>query len=400
MSDYNFVDKVPQDYICSICTSILREPVQIECCGQLFCEECLKKWLERQKSCPHCRDYQLKYIKDRRMKQNINASKIYCPNRYRGCKVIITLRERYTHRDDCLFVEVPCTNGCGVSILKKELQNHTAKQCPKKIVACQYCDGLYEDIKIRDHMDKCPSFPLDCPRKCGHAKIQRKDLLDHKKECPFELVKCSFFKVGCEQEIPRKKMAAHKRSNTEYHLELMLLNTTSQLQQLSLNFAGLASCVTNQLATIETNPQNSVPITNIRTALETMTTMLEQGKQYSLPLVLVMRNKCYAQSPSFYIQPGYKMYVLVNDFKQYAIKLEKSERDDKLEWPIPPMNIKLTDMHNELLHKVTTCTKCGFTVMKVEGEQTEKEIQRQHYSLIPSHQTVDPILIAIKTHTC
>ena len=406
---YKFVDEVSEDLVCSICTNVLREPVQIECCGQLFCEECLQRWIQTQKACPFCWDIQLKYIKDRRMKRMIDNCRIYCSNRSKGCEAISILSERYVHREACLFVEVPCTNGCGVSILKKELQNHKAKQCPRRNLTCQYCNGLYEYIKIKDHMDECTSFPLDCPKKCGHAKIQRKDLLDHIKECPLELVKCSFVEVGCEQEIPRKKMAAHKRSNTEYHLELMLLNTTSQLQQLSLNFVGLASCVTNQLATIETNPQNSVPITNIRTALETMTTLLEQGKQYCLPLV--KRDGSCIQSPSFYIQPGYKMNVSINDFKQCTISLEKSEHDDKLEWPVPPMDIELTTMNKQVLNRITTCSRCASAVTRVvEGEKTEKEIQIQgqydwipfHQSddWIPFHQSVDPILIAIKIHIC
>ncbi len=31
-----FVDKVPEDHQCTICTNILTDPVLTECCGQFF----------------------------------------------------------------------------------------------------------------------------------------------------------------------------------------------------------------------------------------------------------------------------------------------------------------------------------------------------------------------------
>ncbi len=128
--NYEFVDKVPEDNICSICTNILTEPVLIECCGKLFCQECLSKWLQKQKSCPHCRDTELKYIKDRRMKRIIDSSKIYCLNRSKGCGKISTVGECSTHLETCLFVEVPCTNNCGARMTRKELQTTQPTNAP------------------------------------------------------------------------------------------------------------------------------------------------------------------------------------------------------------------------------------------------------------------------------
>ncbi len=35
------VDIVPEDHHCTLCTHILRDPVLTDCCGQLFCQDCL-----------------------------------------------------------------------------------------------------------------------------------------------------------------------------------------------------------------------------------------------------------------------------------------------------------------------------------------------------------------------
>ncbi len=111
---------------------------------------------------------------------------------------------------------------------------------------------------------------------------------------------------------PRKDLAAHKASNTEHHLELVMIQTVTlkhkadKFQKNATKFDGLASCVTKQLGTIDSNPRNrQAAIKNIKSSLETMTTMLAPGDtRYYLPLVKV--TWCKARSASFYIKPGYK----------------------------------------------------------------------------------------------
>jgi superfamily II DNA or RNA helicase len=40
---------------CSICFSTIKEPILIPCCQNLFCGNCVMKWLDTNKSCPMCR---------------------------------------------------------------------------------------------------------------------------------------------------------------------------------------------------------------------------------------------------------------------------------------------------------------------------------------------------------
>ena len=45
--DYEFVQEVPDDYICIICHLVMRKPVQTAKCGHQFCKECLQEAMRR-----------------------------------------------------------------------------------------------------------------------------------------------------------------------------------------------------------------------------------------------------------------------------------------------------------------------------------------------------------------
>ena len=394
-ANYEFVDKALEDHQCTICTNILTDPVLTDCCGQDFCDGCLNTWLQRQKTCPHCREANFKFIVDKRMKRAIDSLKIYCPNRSKRCDKITTLSTCNQHLEKCLFVEVSCTIKCGEIMLRKELQDHEDNKCPNRLVRCQYCntEGMHKEITAKSHLDKCPLFPISCPNNCEHEKTQRKNLTDHQKVCPLEPVKCPFFEAGCSTEIiPRKDMAAHKASNTEHHLELVMTETVTlkhkankleqeakqkaskfkqevhsereamkletkttkdQLQQLSRKFDGLASCVTKQLGTIDSNPKAAIKI--IKSSLETMTTMLAPDhKPYYLPLV--KESEYRARSASFYIKSGYKMYVGNDGHDNCTVYLEQGEHDHRLKWPMPKMEIELSTTENKTLYTAPVVT--------------------------------------------
>ncbi len=81
-----------------------------------------------------------------------------------------------------------------------------------------------------------------------------------------------------------------------------------------------------------------------------MTTMLAPGDiRYFLPLVKV--TWCKARSASFYIEPGYKMYVDIDNADNCRLYLEKGEHDHQLKWPMPEMEIEL----NSVLQRIKSC---------------------------------------------
>jgi E3 ubiquitin-protein ligase NRDP1 len=44
-----------EEYTCSICRDIFRNPVVTNCCLQTFCEYCIHVWLETNNTCPYDR---------------------------------------------------------------------------------------------------------------------------------------------------------------------------------------------------------------------------------------------------------------------------------------------------------------------------------------------------------
>jgi tripartite motif-containing protein 37 len=42
---------------CLICFSQVKNAVLMKCCGKVVCQGCIKKWIGRNTSCPHCRKH-------------------------------------------------------------------------------------------------------------------------------------------------------------------------------------------------------------------------------------------------------------------------------------------------------------------------------------------------------
>ena len=55
--DYEFVDPVPDDYTCPICTLVQRDAHQVTCCGKIYCKTCLEQLKKKANKfeCPNCR---------------------------------------------------------------------------------------------------------------------------------------------------------------------------------------------------------------------------------------------------------------------------------------------------------------------------------------------------------
>ena len=55
MYDHQFKEKYSDGLICLICLCVARDPLQIICCGKLFCRACLKEYKKGSSNCPQCR---------------------------------------------------------------------------------------------------------------------------------------------------------------------------------------------------------------------------------------------------------------------------------------------------------------------------------------------------------
>ena len=51
----DFVELPPAELLCLICTLVAREPMQVSCCGKVYCKACLTELKKHSRKCPNCR---------------------------------------------------------------------------------------------------------------------------------------------------------------------------------------------------------------------------------------------------------------------------------------------------------------------------------------------------------
>ena len=109
-------------------------------------------------------------------------------------------------------------------IYRKDLKNHLDKQCANRCYPYKYCLKVdtYEKI-TKYHYSECPEHPISCPNLgCSIAGIKRKELRDHLKVCPKELVKCPFAEAGCKERVRRSQLDDHTTSSIQNHLVTLM----------------------------------------------------------------------------------------------------------------------------------------------------------------------------------
>ena len=190
-------------------------------CGyvEVHCTNKCKKQLKRKDLtwhlAQHCplRKYQCRHCGARDTYQTI-TEKHYdkCPNYPLDCPNMcggrgIKRAEMSQHRSECPLELVECSNKCKKQLLRKDLAAHLTQHCPLRKYKCQHCgkEDTFQTITEK-HYDECPSYPLDCPNKCGGRGIKRAEMAQHRRKCLQELIKCS---NKCKRQLLRKDFTDH-----------------------------------------------------------------------------------------------------------------------------------------------------------------------------------------------
>ncbi|KAM7441509.1 hypothetical protein ABFA07_009397 [Porites harrisoni] len=233
-----FIFPLQEKHKCPICQSVLRYPVQFEECGHRVCSSCFAE-LEREEN-PRCPVNQTPIDKDKAsidkaFNNEILALDVKCKNHEWGCKWEGEFKNYQDHYSNCEYAEILCQNDCGAKFQKRFLQKHLDKDCPKKIIACPYCDErhLREDKKA--HLaEECPKLPLPCPNKCDKKlEIPRDELDKHiEEDCPKTKMMCEFESIGCTHRCSREKMPKHYKSNMIEHVRSIFLKINEQDERL------------------------------------------------------------------------------------------------------------------------------------------------------------------------
>ena len=218
--DYKFVDRIPDVFICNICYLPSRDPYLTVCCGHVFCSSCLNNGVTVIRVCPMCRSKKFTTFPNKQTDREVKNLRVLCPNKKKGCDWVGELRAVSDHlersAEGCKYVCVICRNGCGKKIQRKNLMHHLLVSCPCREEECKHCCmiGGHQYITGR-HKKFCPKLPLPCPNKCKGDKINREDMLEHRKSCPLEMVCC---KYGCGIKFARKDQEKHDQEKMQDHL--------------------------------------------------------------------------------------------------------------------------------------------------------------------------------------
>ena len=224
--DAYFVEPLKDLWKCPICRLAAREPKLTEC-GHQFCTECLGPLIRGNTlSCPVCRKNLNKsqVYPNNMMKREILGLKIECYQCKKGCIWQGELRQREQHNKQCGYVQEACSNDCGESLMRKDMDNHRRQECSRRIVVCSYCGTYREYRRLGGHYVTCDGYPVDCPYKCG-MQIARKDVELHTSEedaCSNKPLTCEFAFAGCQFIGNKRHLKDHMQTSTVDHLSLAM----------------------------------------------------------------------------------------------------------------------------------------------------------------------------------
>ena len=124
----------------------------------------------------------------------------------------------------CPFSEVECTY-CDHFYQRRYVGDHQANDCPKRPFTCEHCKvyaSTFEDT-TENHWPQCGFFPVACTQKCG-LTLPRGNVEVHlSSDCPLVVVDCEFKSLGCSVQLARKDMPSHVSDNLVDHLVLLQL---------------------------------------------------------------------------------------------------------------------------------------------------------------------------------
>ena len=136
-----FVEPLPNELQCPLCLEFLKEPTLTSCCGHHFCRECINRAITRSHVCPLCNNQGFQTFRNKEKERLVNALKVYCKWKSRGCEWVGELGRLEHHLDveegDCGCVEVECEFGpvgCVAKLPRKDLQRHKEENVHKHLV--------------------------------------------------------------------------------------------------------------------------------------------------------------------------------------------------------------------------------------------------------------------------
>ena len=149
--DSRFEKDVDENFHCSICYNVLKEPRMCRNNEHIFCLDCVSQHLKvNSKTCPECNEHlSLDTLRKapRVLRNYLCKLKINCDHASRGCPQFTCLEELETHVSNCGYAPVLCSNAeCGMEINKQDKVHHETEVCEYRRVKCQDCGKMQEVV--------------------------------------------------------------------------------------------------------------------------------------------------------------------------------------------------------------------------------------------------------------
>ena len=241
--DCEFIER-PQEAFqadCPICLLVLREPHQVTCCGNSFCQTCIERVEAGKKSCPICVSVKFSVFPNKGLKRSLYVFRVHCSHKKEGCQWTGELGELDKHLNanpklheqlvGCEFSKVECHH-CYELFQRRYVTAHQIEECIRRPFSCDYCGNYgadFEDVTTK-HWPVCGSRPVPCPNECG-VYPKRQNLEHHaSNKCPLAVVNCDLHYAGCEVQLCRRDMPNHLAEDLVVHISLMAAHSR-QLEQ-------------------------------------------------------------------------------------------------------------------------------------------------------------------------
>ena len=149
--DSRFEKDVDEEFHCSVCYNVLKEPRMCRNNEHIFCLDCISEHLKvNSETCPECNEHlSLDTLRKapRVLRNYLCKLKINCDHAIRGCPQFICLQELETHVSNCGYAPVLCSNAeCGMEINKQDKVHHETEVCEYRRVKCQDCGKMQEVV--------------------------------------------------------------------------------------------------------------------------------------------------------------------------------------------------------------------------------------------------------------
>jgi E3 ubiquitin-protein ligase NRDP1 len=148
--DSRFEKDVDENFHCSICYNVLKEPRMCRNNEHVFCLACISEHLKvNSQTCPECNEHlSVDTLRRARVVNNyLSKLKINCDYASRGCPEFTCVEGLETHVANCEFAPVFCSNeNCGMEINKQDQVHHETEVpvCGYRKVKCHDCGQTRE----------------------------------------------------------------------------------------------------------------------------------------------------------------------------------------------------------------------------------------------------------------